>query len=890
MSLEPGRTLAHYRVVSSLGTGGMGEVYRARDSRLERDVALKLLPEAFTQDRERLARFEREAKVLASLNHPNIAAIHGLEEIDGQRVLVMELAHGEDLAERLKRGAIPVDEALAIADQIAEALEAAHEKGIVHRDLKPANVMVSPEGRVKVLDFGLAKALAEKTASASVELSQSPTLTHTGTRAGVLLGTAAYMSPEQARGKPVDRRADIWAFGVVLWEMLTGKRLFAGDTISDTLAAILKEDPRWEELPRELTAGVRRALRRCLSRDPRARLHDIADARIELREAQREEASGTDATERVATLESARRSRWGAILLIFLLGAALGVGGAWHGRRTETPANARFTITPPGDGGRIPVVRLSADGRRVVYALSSQRRLLVHDLDAFESRALSGTEGGTRPFLSPDGRWLGFYQAGKIRKIALDGGDPVDVCEAPDDSPGAAWGRGDIILFSPVWTGTGSGLWRVAASGGKPVEVTKPDRGKGEAGHFWADFLPDGRAALFTIFGGQGFSDSKIGLLDLETRRYEPLFEGAAAQYVGSGHVLYYRGGAYRAVPFDAARRKVTGPERTILGQVRRLNPRGVAENYAAFADPGVLVYVEGGSTVAAPPSRLEWISRDGRIEELPFEGNHGDMSLSPDGTRLAAVRFAGGRYEIYMYDLERGTTEQFTRDGQNFDPSWHPDGKRVAFTSLLTGTFDIRFAPADGTATARPLQVTEGDESAWRWAPGGESAVFQVWSEVSGSDIWRASGGDGEAAPLLATPLSESDATISPDGKWLAYVSDGGLYVIAYPSLGRRVAIAAAAAAPRWSHSAPEIFYVEEGHLKAVRYEVRGGAFHAAAATTLFEVPRLESQSEQFEVAPDGRRFLFRAPLAGQPRRDVIRVVLNGFDALLGEASTPGR
>src|SRR5687767_14740721 len=337
-----GTRVGSHEVTAKLGEGGMGEVYRATDSRLKREVAIKVLPEAFTTDRERLARFEREAQLLAQLHHPNIAAIHGLEESGGRRALVMELVEGDDLAARLARGPMPLDEALAIARQIAEALEAAHEKGIVHRDLKPANVMVSPEGRVKVLDFGLAKALAEKTASASVELSQSPTLTHTGTHAGALLGTAAYMSPEQARGKPVDRRADIWAFGVVLWEMLTGKRLFAGDTVSDTLAAILKEEPRWEELPRELAAGVRRALRRCLSRDPRERLHDIADARIELQEARREEVSGADATARVATLDSARQSRWGAILLILLLGAALGVGGAWFRRRPETPASARF--------------------------------------------------------------------------------------------------------------------------------------------------------------------------------------------------------------------------------------------------------------------------------------------------------------------------------------------------------------------------------------------------------------------------------------------------------------------------------------------------------------------------------------------------------------------
>ena len=526
------------------------------------------------------------------------------------------------------------------------------------------------------------------------------------------------------------------------------------------------------------------------------------------------------------------------------------------------------------------MLRRSRDGRRLVYQHSSERRLLLHDLDEFESRPLPGTEGASRPFLSPDGRWIGFFQSGKIRKIAYDGGDPIDICEAPVDSPGATWGPGDVILFNPTWI---AGLWRVPAAGGTPVELTKPDREKGETGHFWASFLPGGQAALFTIFGGQGLADSKVGLLDLESGRYEVLFEGAAPIYVASGHVVYYSGGVYRSVPFDAARRRVTGEETTILRQVRRLSPVGSAEAYAAFSETGVLAYVEGDSTLSEPPSRFVWVSREGLLDqELPFEGNHGVFRLSPDGTRIAATRFADGRRQIHVYDLERGTTEQLTRDGQSDDPAWNPDGRRVAFTSLLEGTCDLFWAPTDGAVPAEPLIATPADESAWQWTPDGQSGLYTLWSPVSGQDLWRASASGDEPSPLLASDLSESGAALSPDGKWLAYNLDDSLYVAPYPSLGQRTLIARSAGGPRWSPSGSELFYIEQRQLKAVGFEVHEGAFRAGAATTLF---RLERLMDGFEVAPDGERFLFRKLTDEGFGRDVIRVVLNGFDLLRAEA-----
>jgi serine/threonine protein kinase len=399
-----GQTLLHYRITAALGAGGMGEVYRATDTNLGRDVAIKVLPPEVAQDEERLGRFRREAHLLAALNHPNIAAIYGLEEAEGKPLLALELVEGEDLKERLGRGAIPVDEALEIAAQIAEALEEAHGKGIVHRDLKPANVKLTPDGKVKVLDFGLAKAWAgDPAGGSSSDLSQSPTLAHTGTQAGVLLGTAAYMSPEQARGKPVDKQTDIWAFGVVLWEMLTGRPLFSEESVSDTLVAILTGEPDWEALPATLPSGVRRALRRCLARDRRARLHDIADARIELGEATREEAPPRTADGGVGA-RGIRWRRWAARTALLVIGISLGAAAVWLTSRPERRANIRFTVTPPASRGQIEMLRLSRDGRRLVYTLSSERRLLLHDQDELESRPLPGTEGASRPFLSPDKR------------------------------------------------------------------------------------------------------------------------------------------------------------------------------------------------------------------------------------------------------------------------------------------------------------------------------------------------------------------------------------------------------------------------------------------------------------------------------------------------------
>ncbi|MEE9292004.1 MAG: protein kinase, partial [Acidobacteriota bacterium] len=488
MSLSAGTRLGSYEILSPLGAGGMGEVYRAKDSKLGREVAIKVLPDAFSKDPERLARFDQEARLLAALNHPNIAAIHGLEESNGVRFLVLELVPGDTLAERIAQGSIPVDEALTLCRQIAEALEAAHERGIIHRDLKPANVKVTPDGKVKVLDFGLAKAFETDATSGGEDLSQSPTASFRGSGDGVILGTAAYMSPEQARGKPVDKRTDIWSFGCVLYEVLTGKQAFAGETASDTISAILKDEPDWNRLPQTVTAGIRRLLRRCLAKDQRERLHDIADARIEIDESMSASDTGHSPEERAAGVSRPRT--WWVALGAAVAGFAVGLTVSLAPNEpvvTDSATPVHFGIDLPLVHGKMMVRNpvISPDGTTIIYNgySGNDNQIYVRSLSELESRPIAGTEGGVLPFLSPDGRWVGFFAGGKIKKIPLRGGQPLVVCDASQSSPGATWGPDNSILFS-TWN---SGLKRVSADGGKVEILTTPDEADGEMGHWWPE-------------------------------------------------------------------------------------------------------------------------------------------------------------------------------------------------------------------------------------------------------------------------------------------------------------------------------------------------------------------------------------------------------------------
>ena len=620
MSLKPGTQLGPYEILAAVGAGDMGEVYSARDTKLGREVAIKVLPEEFTHDTERLARFQREAHLLASLNHPHIATIHGLEESGNTHYLVMELVPGETLAERIKRdGPVPIDEALGIATQIAEALEHAHEHGIIHRDLKPANVKVTPEGQVKVLDFGLAKAfLADGQDSADTFDSNSPTLTSpplTGspTMPGVILGTAAYMSPEQAKGKTVDKRTDIWAFGCVLYELLTGKMVFAGETVTDILGAVLHEEPDWSALPEYIRPGIHALLRRCLQKEARHRLRDAADVQIQIEDSSKVSLA-TQKISRPAWRQLVFPVTTAVVVTTIIVGIAV-----WNLKPPASQSMARFTVALPSDQrlgglGQRPFA-VSPDGTMLVYVAErgDSTQLFLRELDLGESNPIPGTEGAFSPFFSPDGQWVGFFTDGDLKKISISGG-AASVLAATRFGRGGSWGNDNTIIFAPDST---SGLFRISASGGAPESLTTVDREKGEGAHRFPHHLPDGRTIVFTVGTGGIWDDARIEALLIDRGERKVLIEGGSdAHYVPTGHLIYHRAGSLMAVPFNLARLEVTDTPVTVVEGVMQSTEITGSSN-AVFSDQGWLVYVPGG----APPTQrlLTWVDRNGTEELLPL-------------------------------------------------------------------------------------------------------------------------------------------------------------------------------------------------------------------------------------------------------------------------------
>ena len=594
-----GKTLAHYEITSQLGKGGMGEVYRAKDQKLGRDVAIKVLPEEFARNPERVARFEREAKLLASLNHPNIAAIHGLEEADGTSFLVMELVEGETLADQLQRGPIPLEESMKLAIQIAEALESAHEKGVIHRDLKPANIKVTPDGKVKVLDFGLAKAFAAE--QAGLKLSNSPTLSNAATQQGVILGTAAYMSPEQARGKSVDKRADIWAFGMVLFEMLTGKQLFSGDTVSDTLAAVLTKEPDFSALPGNLHPSIVEMLARCLEKDPQNRCHDIADARIDI---QKVLSNQSGVLLRPLTQVKPKTRLFNALPWIAVIVVTAIVAGAavWYLRAPEPRQVARFYHELPEDqqfNVSTSPIGISPDGKQLVY--STTAGLYLRSLNSLDAKLIAGTETDpSSPFFSPDGKWIGYFSGrdNKLKKIAVSGGVPVSLCDIPYFF-GAVWNADHSIVYAEY----GEGIKRISADGGTPELIVDEE----EVYH--PRILPDGKSLLFTF----GSAPYKVAIQSLVTGERKELFQGDDAQYIPTGHIVYAVANSLWAVPFDPQKNKIAGGHVPVVEGVMRSG----APQYAV-SDSGTLVYVPGTASQRGLTQRtLVWVDRNGREEPL---------------------------------------------------------------------------------------------------------------------------------------------------------------------------------------------------------------------------------------------------------------------------------
>ncbi len=957
-----GTTLAHYKVTAALGEGGMGQVWRAEDTRLGREVALKVLPESFAEDPERLARFEREARVLASLNHPNIAHLYGLETVrpdadegsgleargsipsshpaagtaapqsspaspDGlvghaSRVpggadwnsefgirnselpaatgsspeprasslvtfLVMELVEGEDLSERIRRGPVPIEEATAIALQIAEALEAAHEAGIVHRDLKPANIKLRPDGTVKVLDFGLAKAWEME--GPDPGLSLSPTLTARHTAAGLILGTAAYMAPEQAAGIAVDRRADIWAFGVVFWEMLTGNRLFGGETVSHVLASVLKDEIDLNELPADVPPHVRRLIGRCLRKKPKQRLQAIGDARIVLDE------GDDDAPATVAgSAEVPGRSRlaWLAAAVALALATTLGIL-LWLGEARD-PGVVRASIpAPPGTVFHLEpfnpgVATVSPDGNLVVFSArdeSGRFMLYLRALDAGEAHALDGTEGGHYPFWSPDSRWIGFVANGKLRKVPATGGPVQTICDAVDGK-GGTWNPDGVIVFAPD---ASSALHRVAAVGGDSTPITELDLGRGDNSHRQPRFLPDGRHVVFYARNAAGDHKGWVRVIELdEGGSGRDLVQSPSSARFAAGHLLFVRENMLMAQPFDPQKLEFRGDAFPLGENV--IVPSLTGAGAFSASDNGVLVYQTGNQEMS---SRLQFFDRDGRpMENVGDEGLFDHVSLSPDGTTAAVVIFdtALGADDIWLVDVERGLRTRFTFDkASDGYPVWSPDGQSLVFASRRNGSQAIFRKSIGGTGEVELVYQTDTDIFPSSWSPDGRHITFDRSGEGTSSDLWVLDLENGPSAEVFyQTEAEDGVGMFSPDGRWLAYWSQesgrGEVYVTPFPGPGRRVQLSASSGTwMQWRSDGREIFYQDEtGLLKRVEVDGRGDTFVVGSTADVMVLGVPQITGVKFSITPDGETVL-TAVNSGDEQSTFVDLVV-GWTAELGE------
>ena len=890
MALAPGTRLGVYEVTAQIGEGGMGQVYRARDTKLNRDVAIKVLLPAVANDPDRLARFSREAQVLASLNHPNIAHIYGVEDADGTRALVMELVEGPTLADRIAQRPIPLDEALPIAKQIAEALEAAHETGIIHRDLKPANIKVRPDGTVKVLDFGLAKAM-EPAAGSSPSMSMSPTLTTPAmTQAGMILGTAAYMSPEQAKGRPVDKRSDIWAFGCVLYEMLTGRRAFEGEDVSDTLAFILTKEPDWTALPATAPAPLRKLLRRCLEKDRKRRLADAADARLEIDEALTApsiEASipGSLHPSTLANLSTPSR------VLPWAVASALGLGLAvvlllWAPWREAPPTqlSVRFQIPPPGTSAA-EMFTLSADGRHLAFIANTggPNQLWLRDMEVLDSRALAGTDGARYPFWSPDGGYLGFFAQGKLKKISIAGGPPQTLCDATDGR-GGTWNRDGVIVFS---AGPTSPLVRVSAAGGVPAPVTTLVTGDSGGGHRFPVFLPDGVHLLYTAGSGKPESAGLyLGALDGGTS-VRLLPDGTNALYAppatagGNGYLIFRREETLMAQPFDAKALKSTGEMFPIAAQV----PTSVNIGFGAFSvsASGALVYRAGGFVANRA---LVWMDRAGkRLGVVAKPGALGAFAgasrLSPDEATVAVTINNGSQSDIWLQDLKRDVSARFTfGPGFNRNQVWSPDGKRVVFARFPeAGAVDIYQKSSAGTGQEELLLHAGVNGVPLDWSPDGKWIVYQQSDQKTALDLWLLPlEGDRKPIPYLQTPFNEANGAFSPDGRWMAYQSNESgqdqIYVQTIPASGAKYQISnAGGVQPTWRRDGKELFYVSTDQKLMAVPIVLGARVEPGTPQALFPSGGLTA----YAPTRDGQRFLVNVPAGAEgTAAPPITVVLN--------------
>jgi len=885
----PDGQIGPFRIEKELGRGGAGVIYLAHDTKLDRSVAIKSLPAELMENPKARTRFAREARVLASLNHPNIATIYEeLEEAEGVGYLILEYVPGQTLAERIMRGPkIKLKEALSIALQIAEAVAAAHEHDVIHRDLKPGNIKITPEGKVKVLDFGLAKAVGGEA------LDQQSTVTEPGR----VIGTPAYMSPEQARGKPADKRSDIWSFGCVLYEMLTATVPFQGETVSDTLANILQTDPDWQALPQTTPANIRSLLRHCLKKDPRRRLQHIGDAGIEIDE------TLTSLTVSVPTVEKMRPAglrrliAWAAACLILIVLATSLI--TWNLKRTPPPRQAarRFIIRPQTDLSTDALwhhaLALSPDGRRLAYVeegSDGRRKIFLRELNEFQAKPLPGTEGAVSPFFSPDGQWVGFadHHQRKLKKVSLKGGEPIILSDSLNFR-GGSWGTDDTIIFTPGGTDKERGLWRISASGEGLEKLTFPDPNQGESGHFWPQILPGGKEVLFTNVRTVGL-ENQIEVYSLKTGQRRPLFKGGTcAQYVPTGHIVYAHTETLYAIRFDIKQFKVFGSAVPVIPDVMI---GGSQSAHFAISQDGSLAYVP--VVTRSTELRPVWVDRQGQVVPLPAATprNYMTVQISPDGTRLAFTIVDAGSPNVWIYDLTRHTLNPLTSDGLSFVPFWELDGKSVLFGSYQAGKVQLFRQNVAGSGKPELLVTFEEIlSSLTSCSPDGKKILVGRYDYDPNhprwdNDIWvvllEEQNEKYHLRPFIQRNHNQRFGVWSPDGRWIAYTSDETgrweVYVEEYPGPGTKTMISTEGGyEPVWSQNGEELFYRggrDSPKMIAATIETEP-EFRVTQFKTLFESINFQS----YDVAPDGRFLMIQEPQEPAPLG--INVVLNWFEEL---------
>ena len=882
MALLTGSTLSSYKILGPLGAGAMGEVYRARDTKLGREVAIKVLPTHFADDEERLKRFEREAKTLASLNHPNVAQIFGVDQVGELCFLVLELVPGESLDERLKRGPLPIEEAIDVGRQIAEGLEAAHEAGVIHRDLKPANVRLTPDGKVKVLDFGLAKPASESGQGSSTD----SVLT---TEAGRLLGTPTYMAPEQARGKAIDRRVDIWAFGCVLYECLTARRAFAGETLGDVLASVLEREPDWTSLPPATPPHVRALLERCFAKDPRARLRDIGEARVALIGAHGSARAETRPPERFA----ATRLRTAAIALSIGFALGVGVGAALYRRAIPDGAGqrpvTRLSVAIPNTELMAPAVgvialALSPDGRTLAYCAQRDGQILLflRSLGENEARVVPGSQDAHNPFFSHDGQWVAFFAGEKLKKAPVRGGEPLDLCPSTG-SRGACWLEDGSIVLAPTMAG---GLYRLPASGGEPEPLTELDSGRNERTHRWPSALPGGEWVLFVVGTTDqvtNYERAVVCAVSLETKERREVFAGAGmAKYSPSGHLVFGRPGTLLAVSFDLATLEVRGSELPVVNGVASIPESGGVQ--FDLSRDGTLAYlpdVEGFHS-----RELVWVDRSGRIDPLNLPPQpYWYPRLSPDEKQiLVSVGKVSVHCDLWLADIERAKLNRLTFDQRCAYPLWAPGGGEIAYVNS-SDTFQLLLRSLEQSAVPRSILSREKRLvfQPTGFQADGSGVFFHYFGDPESDIHFVAAEGTAPPRALAEDASSQWGAVASPDGRWVAFVSnETGRDEIFVRSFSRPAAKWQASSdggiQPMWSRDGKELFYVHEKKLVAMTVEAEGEDFLAGPTSELFTLPAVRGAQKQmvnYDVARDGKRFLTTRIADARAELENIDIVL---------------